>query len=293
MMVLLALPLAGKASAADVSWTVVGDTSALVGTETRIVYRPTVTPVGTKLEPDVLASATTSFAVVRAEPEKDGSWSWTVLALDEGKLLFTSRWKLDGQAAAAPPVALAARAPAVPKDADIGDIKGPLAARRAWWPWLLAAALGALAWEAWRRWKSRARPEGAADEPLEPPVPPEVAVELALAELAASQLWERGEHAAYYLKLTDILRAYLEARYGEPAMAMTSVEVARLVKAKQPDLKISGAVRELLQRADLVKFARFKPAADEGPNDAAKVLEIVRATTPAPLAQAAPLGGAA
>ena len=279
MIIILALMLAGNAAAADVTWTVAGDTSALVGSETRIVYRPTVTPVGTKLEPDVLASATTSFAIVKAEAEKDGSWSWTVLPLDEGKLLFVSRWKLDGQAAAAPSVSLSARAPGVPKDADIVDIKGPIAGRRAWWPWLLAAALGALAWEAWRRWKARPRPEGGSAEPVEPPIPPEVAAERALAALAADGIWERGEHAAFYLRLTDILRVYLEARYGEPATAMTSVEVARLVKAKQPDLKISAAVRELLQRADLVKFARFKPAADEGPTDAVRVLEIVRATT--------------
>ena len=279
-MIILALWLAGNAAAADVSWTVAGDTSALVGSETRVVYRPTVTPLGAKLEPDVLASATTSFAVVKTEAEKDGSWTWTILPLDEGNLLFTSRWKLDGQSAAAPPIALATRAPGVPKDAEIIDIKGPLAARRAWWPWLLAAALGALAWEAWRRWRARPRPEGGSPEPAEPPVPPEAAAERAIAALAAEGLWERGEHAAYYLRLTDILRVYLEARYAEPATAMTSVEVARLVKAKQPDLKISGSVREILQRADLVKFARIKPDAEDGPRDAGSVLEIVRATTP-------------
>lgn len=281
MIVILALMLAGNAAnAADVSWSVAGDTSALVGSETRIVYRPTVSPVGEKLEPDALASASTTCAIVKVEAQQDGSWAWTILPLDEGNLQFTARWKLDGQAAAAPPVALATRAPSVPKDADIADIKDPLAARRAWWPWLLAAALGALAWEGWRRWK--ARPAGAVgwETPAEPPVPPEVAAERALAALAAQGLWEAGEHAAYYLRLTDILRAYLEARYGEPATAMTSVEVARLMKARLPDLKAAGVVRELLNRADLVKFARIKPDAEDGPRDARSVLEIVRATTP-------------
>jgi hypothetical protein len=283
--------LAGPAAAADVSWTVAGDTSALVGSEARIVYRPTVTPPGTKLEPDVLASATTSFAVMKAEADKDGSWTWTILPLDEGMLSFTSRWKLDGKDAAAPPIALATRAPAVPKDADIVDIKGPLTARRAWWPWLLAAALGALAWEAWRRWRARPVAAGGSSAPAEPPLAPEAAAERALAALAAEGLWERGEHAAYYLRLTEILRSYLEARYGEPATAMTSVEVARLVKAKQPDLKAAAIVRELLQRADLVKFARIKPGPDDGPNDARSVLEIVRTTTPR--ARAATTGVAA
>ena len=114
----------------------------------------------------------------------------------------------------------------------------------------------------------------------EPPVAPEDAAQRAIEALAAEGLWERGEHAAYYLRLTEILRVYLEARYAEPATAMTSVEVARLVKDKQPDLKASAVVRELLQRADLVKFARIKPGPDDGPSDARSVLEIVRATTP-------------
>ncbi|HEX4047786.1 MAG TPA: hypothetical protein VH309_08130, partial [Elusimicrobiota bacterium] len=88
------------------------------------------------------------------------------------------------------------------------------------------------------------------------------------------------------------LRVYLEARYGEPATAMTSVEVARLVKSKQPDLKASAIARELLQRADLVKFARIKPGPDDGPNDSRSVLDLVRTTTPrAPEPAAA--GGAA
>jgi hypothetical protein len=278
--------LAAAARAADVAWTVSADSTALVGAEAVVVYRPTV-PLGAALAPDALASATTSFAVVKAEARKDGSWIWNVLPLDAGNLSFTARWKLDGNSVDAPAVKLAVRAPDLPKDAEISDIKSPFAARRALWPWLLAAVLGAAAWEAWRRWKARPRQKGDFLAPAEPPVPPEVAAERALAELAASQLWERGEHAAYYLRLTDILRLYLEARYAEPASAMTSVEVARLVKAKEPDLKAATIVRELLSRADLVKFARIKPEPGDGPRDADLVRDVVRATTPQDQAAAA------
>ncbi len=291
MTAILALMLAGQAAAADVSWTVAGDTSALVGTEAHIVYRPTVSPLGAKLEPDVLDSATTSFAVVKAEAEKDGSWTWTVLPLDEGMLSFVARWKLDGQDAAAPPVTLPSRAPAVAKDAEIFDIKGPLAARRAWWPWLISprprsrrSGVGALAC----RWRARpAGPERLGRTGRAAAFARGRRAARVLPRSRPSQLWEQGEHAAYYLRLTDILRVYLEARYGEPATAMTSVEVARLMKAKQPDLKAAGVVRKLLQRADLVKFARIKPEPGDGPNDARSVLDVVRATTPrAPTAAA-------
>jgi hypothetical protein len=72
---------------------------------------------------------------------------------------------------------------------------------------------------------------------------------------------------------------------------MTSVEVSRLVKSRQPDLKASAVVRELLNRADLVKFARIKPEPEDGPRDARSVLEIVRATTPSAAATAAAAAG--
>ena len=284
----LATLLAAPAAAADVSWSVFGDTAALVGAEARVVYKTTVA-AGEKLEPQPLVSATTGFAVVKVEAGTDGTWTWTLLPLDEGKLSFTALWKLNGVDVSAPTVEIAAHAPPVAKDAEIVDIKGPLSSRRVLWPWILAALIGAAAWEAWRRWWKARHPDHVWNlKAAEPPLPPEVVAERALAELAASRIWEQGVHDAYYLRLTEILRAYLEARYAEPALAMTSIEVARLVKSKEPDMKTSAVVRELLQRADLVKFARIKAGPDDGPNDAAQVLAVVRTTTPRDEALAPP-----
>ena len=45
-------------------------------------------------------------------------------------------------------------------------------------------------------------------------------------------------------------------------------------------LQLGGDVRELLSRADLVKFAKAKPAPDEGSRDADLALGLIRATTP-------------
>jgi hypothetical protein len=278
ILALLALRLALPASAAEPAWTVSGATSAVLGGEAELVYR--VSAPAAALTPDPLASGTTAFAVVKAEARPDGSWAWTVLALDVGPREFTARWKSGDAPVAAPPARLLVTAPQVANDADIADIKPPRRAAGPLWPWLAAAALAAILFAAWRRW--RARPAAAAAAAAAaPPLSPEAAAERAFAELEASGLWERGEHAAYYLRLTDALRAYLEARYGEPASAMTSVEVARLVKSREPDLRASATVRELLGRADLVKFARIKPDPAEGARDLGLARAVVRATTPA------------
>lgn len=271
--------------AAEPSWTVSAATAATLGAEFTAVYR--LAPSGGGLAPDALASQTTAFAIVSAAVRPDGSWAWTLLPLDAGRLSFTARWTRDGRPLAAPPLTVSVAEPSLPADADVRDIKPPRPAAAARWPWLPAGALALAAWAAWRAWRNRTRRPGGGADAGGPPPPPEAAAERAVAALAASGLWERGEHAAYYLRLTGILREYLEARYGEPATAMTSAEAARLVKSRAPDLRAAASAREVLERADLVKFARLKAGPEDGPRDAEAVLALTRATTPAPPAAAA------
>lgn len=269
----LALILGAPAFAGQ--WQVSASSVAVLAAESVVVYRGA--PAGLKAD---AAGSTTADVVVVDAAEKDGAWSWTLLPLSTGALSFVARFvSPDGGAVAAPPAVFSVTVAKLPDDADISDIKAPIKARPALWPWLLAAALAWAAWRGWKRWKARRRaPDGT---PLDaaPALPPEEAAARAIAELRASGLWE-SDQAAYYLRLTDILRAYLEARYGKPVTAMTSVEVERLVKARAQDLRIGGSVRELLTRADLVKFAKAKPGPEEGPRDADLALDVIQATTP-------------
>ena len=284
---LVAVCLAAGASAGDPTWQVAAATAGAVGSESVLLYKPSVAASQT-LAADVLSSGTTQFAVLKAEARADGTWAWTVIPLAEGIQRFTARWTLDGTAIAAPAIALSVATPAIAKDADIEDIKGLLAARRALWPWLLTAICGALLWEGWRRWKTRRSRRTPAAAAATPPIAPEAAAEAALADLRASGLWSGGQYSLYYLRLTEILRVYLEARWGELATAMTTPEIARLIKDRHDDIKLAAQTRELLQRADLVKFARIKPVESDGDDDARLVLDIVRATTPRELAVEAP-----
>lgn len=277
---LLALLVAAPAAAQTFQVGVA--TTAYLAAETPVLFRGGLPD----LKADVLGSSSTDFAVVDAKLD-GGTWTWTVVPLSTGTTRFTARFVAkDGS------VLLAATPDIAVKEADLGqdpevlDIKSPARARPALWPFFLAALLGAAAYWGWRKWKERALP-GMAPPPPAPPRPPEEVAEEAIAKLSASGLWER-DPAAYYLELTGILRAYLEARYGQPATAMTSPEVARLVKDRARDLKTGAAVRELLSRADLVKFAKATPDAGDGAKDAESALGVVRATTPAPQKEPVP-----
>lgn len=267
-------------SAQTVSWQISVSSVAVVAAESLAVYRGA--PAG--LSADAVGSSTNDVIVVKAE-EKDGVWSWSLLPISTGPLSFTARFKAaDGSDITAPSVSFAVTSTGLADEEDISDIKAPMSARPALWPWFLAAVLGAAAWYGWHRWKNRRlAPDGT---PLnqEPPLAPEIVAERAIAELRGSGLWETDQ-IAYYARLTDILRQYLESRYGQSVTAMTSVEVERLVKSRAQSLQTGGKVRELLARADLVKFAKAKPGAEEGPEDADLALAVIKATTPRDLAE--------
>lgn len=262
-----------SAAAQPVSWQVSASSVAVLAAESVVVYRGA--PAGSKA--DTLGSNTADIIVVNAV-EKDGLWSWTLLPLSTGTLTFVARFLTsDGKVVSVPPISFLIQEAELPKEANISDIKGPLKARLALWPLLVALILAASIWYAWKRWKSRLQAVAPARSNI-PVVPPETVAALAIAALRASGLWD-NDQAAYYLRLTDILRTYLEARYGEPVTAMTSVEVSRLVKSRSQDLQIGGQIRELLTRADLVKFAKVKPSPDEGSTDADLALHLIKATT--------------
>ncbi|MEO1513627.1 MAG: VWA domain-containing protein [Bacteroidota bacterium] len=81
-----------------------------------------------------------------------------------------------------------------------------------------------------------------------------------LEELKAARLWQQGEVKAYHSQLTYIFREYLENRFKLQALESTTDEIARqLSQIQLLDQETERQVRQMLQQADLVKFAKAKP----------------------------------
>lgn len=83
------------------------------------------------------------------------------------------------------------------------------------------------------------------------------------ARIAKMGLLERGEFKIYYSLLSDNLRRYLEEHLGIEAMEQTTAELRLALRRSEIGQAISSEVEELLQVADLVKFARFVPQLEE------------------------------
>lgn len=100
------------------------------------------------------------------------------------------------------------------------------------------------------------------------PPPPKVIIPAhekaltALQQLKSEQLWQKGEIKAYQSKLTHIIREYLENRYEIPALESTTDEIQRSLKKVDFDASWKEKLSNILQVADLVKFAKAEPPAD-------------------------------
>ena len=96
------------------------------------------------------------------------------------------------------------------------------------------------------------------------PLPPHVIAMTALDNLAEKKLWQNGRDKEFHTELTDILRQYIEARFGVAAMEKTSDEILDELYELAESQKASLAnLKQILSIADLVKFAKYHPYADE------------------------------
>ncbi|MEZ3551155.1 MAG: YpfN family protein [Muribaculaceae bacterium] len=122
-----------------------------------------------------------------------------------------------------------------------------------WWVVLIVLlAIIAFIW-AMRRYKK----EGTVLKKKPQPSPYEVAMR-DLTDLKAKKLWEQGMEKEYFTRLTDILRIYLDRRFGINAMEMTSREIMdHLYESDVKDKR--DYIRQILNVADFVKFAKVRP----------------------------------
>lgn len=82
--------------------------------------------------------------------------------------------------------------------------------------------------------------------------------------LHEAQLWQKGEIKEYYTRLTEIVRQYLDNRYGISSMELTTGETMEALKKvgfKKDDNYVN--LKRILNGSDLVKFAKHKPLIDE------------------------------
>ena len=138
-----------------------------------------------------------------------------------------------------------------------------------WWLWVLLAVVVAGAVALWF-WKRRKKPVTA--EMVIPPSP----FELALAALRRLRE-EKLPIEVFYTQLSDIVRQYIEGRFGLRAPERTTEEFLAEAALPEQHMKV---LRPFLQECDLVKFARFLPGEADRQRALAAAEKFVEETRP-------------
>lgn len=148
---------------------------------------------------------------------------------------------------------------------QIFDIKRPLDTPVTWaevqpyvlWGLLGLVVVGGLIYGV--IWYVRRRKEALVNRPRDPM---HVVALRELEELHSKKLWQSGKTKEYFSELTDIVREYIEGRYGVEAMEMTSAEILAAMKEINND-KLINTLRAMFEVSDLVKFAKMTPDGTE------------------------------
>lgn len=127
------------------------------------------------------------------------------------------------------------------------------------------------------------------EKPLYKMLPPFEEAIYKLNELDSKLLWQNNHVKEYYSELTEIVRNYIERELQVPALEKTTDEIIEMLRDFQNANTINTSketikkLKELLQEADLVKFAKSKPMSIEIEEDRKDAQEIISNLKPKPI----------
>lgn len=84
-----------------------------------------------------------------------------------------------------------------------------------------------------------------------------------LDKFRGDKFWQPEKQKLFYSGITDTLREYMASRYEVDAMEMTTYEIFHSLKKDELTPELYDSLKELFERADLVKFAKYVASQEE------------------------------
>lgn len=140
-------------------------------------------------------------------------------------------------------------------------------------PWIYGIGLGLMSLAAlilWLKYRKKKEQEKINAEPAH------IRALRELDKFRGDKYWKADQQKAFYSGVTDALRQYMVSRYGVGALEMTTAEIFEDLKGCDIPEDLLQEMKDLFERADFVKFAKFTATDEEN----AKVLpQAVRFVT--------------
>jgi hypothetical protein len=100
-----------------------------------------------------------------------------------------------------------------------------------------------------------------------------------LDQLRKKKLWESNQVKLFHSELTDIVRNYIDERFSVSSPEQVSDETLAAMKDKVDESAFTK-LKQLLQLADMVKFAKAEPISNENELSMNNAVDFVNATRP-------------
>lgn len=146
-----------------------------------------------------------------------------------------------------------------------------------WWVYLIILLVIGLGLFVYLKWLRKG------ELPLMPKkkrLPPFEEAMVRLDQLKQKQLWQAGQEKAYFTELTDILREYIDRRFGVNAVEMTTAQILEMLRDKEETKAVNSMLNGILELADFVKFANMRPSPDDNETAFQRALNFVNQTKP-------------
>ncbi|MCC7050780.1 MAG: hypothetical protein IT239_03250 [Bacteroidia bacterium] len=162
----------------------------------------------------------------------------------------------------------------------IKNIKQPYSAPISWQEWvpkalIILAILVAIfiGWKIYKKRKNKPTPQ--IIEPIKSPA--KIALER-LEELSSKKLWQATLYKEYFSEITDIIKSYLDAKYIINTQEQITNDTLKTMQGylTQEDLY---RLKRVLQLADMVKFAKEIPLANQCESSFTDTKEIILSTS--------------
>jgi BatD DUF11 like domain len=191
--------------------------------------------------------------------------TWTLTALDSGQFVvppmpYTCRTNGTTDTLYTQPLTLFAQ-PTLVDTTQVSPI-APIMEEAFWWSdmkyWLLALLLAATGIFIYIKIKNRTKTSLIKNETApESHLSADEWAKKELQKLEKQGLLQQNEHKKHYVILSTIFRTYIEKRYKTPVLEKTSEEVLFILEQKTENWILHEPdIRQFLQTADLVKFAK-------------------------------------
>ena len=144
-------------------------------------------------------------------------------------------------------------------------------------PWILGALLLVLLVIGIWYWRKHRKPSVDADGNVVrgPVIPPYDKAVGDLKKLREEKIWQSGKVKEYFSSLTDIAREYIEGQFGVNAIEMTTDDILEEVKPLHFPKETYDKLKDTMEIADLVKFAKYSASTLESDTALNSMTEFV------------------